>query len=148
MFQEFLKNYLESEIHKQAKPIYLEQPFSFKIGDLKIGGKIDRVDELPNGDIEIIDYKSGKVSKDTDEGLQLTIYAIAASEMFGKPVDKIKLCYYFLETGEKITSVRTKEQLEDAKKELLKIRDEIQKSDFSCSHSLFCENCEFKMLCG
>ena len=147
--REFLINYLSCELHKNAKPIYLEQPFTFRVDQtLKIGGKIDRVDELPNGEIEIIDYKSGKVSKDTDEGLQLTIYALAATELFGKTVDKVKMSYYFLDSQEKITTVRTKEQLEDAKKELLRIRDEIQKSNFSCSHSIFCDNCEFKMLCG
>ena len=144
-----LAGYLKSEIHAKAKPLYLEQPFTLRVDPtLKVGGKIDRIDEIAEGMVEIIDYKSGKMTKDTDEGLQLTIYALAATELFGRPVEKVKLSYYFLESGEKITSVRTKEQLENAKKELLAIRDKIQQSDFACSKSMFCENCEFKMLCG
>jgi hypothetical protein len=64
------------------------------------------------------------------------------------PIDKIKLSFYFFENQTKISTIRTREQLEEAKKELLKIRDEIQSSDFACSGSKLCENCEFKILCG
>lgn len=49
---------------------------------LKIGGKIDRVDVLPDGMVEIIDYKtSEKVpsQKEVDKDVQLTFYALAAT---------------------------------------------------------------------
>lgn len=160
--EKFLREYLKSELHKKAKPILLEKSFNFRIyrkdaitslqhDVLKILGKFDRVDDLENGEIEIIDYKTGAnvpTQKDIDRDLQMSIYAIAGCEVLQKPIEKIKLSFYYFDTGEKVTTTRTKEQLEDVKKELLKIRDEIQSSDFSCSKSMICENCEFKMMCG
>jgi len=179
--QKFLQEYLKTGLHQKAKPIYLEMPFTFKIsghsggrpkgepiesqkrsyqslhsfqddeGVLKIGGKLDRVDELPNGEIEIIDYKTGAnvpSQKDIDLDLQMTIYALAATEVLQKSIDKVKLSFYFFDNQTKISTTRTKEQLENAKKELLAIREEIQKSDFACSGSKHCEKCEFEILCG
>lgn len=147
---DFLTEYLKTDLHKNAKPLYLEQPFIFKISDiLKIGGKFDRVDDLGDGLVEIIDYKTGAnvpTKKEIDANLQMTIYALAAATQF--PIEKIKLSFYYFDTASKVTTIRTKEQLEEAKKEILAIRDEIQQSDFQCSGSIICQNCEFKILCG
>lgn len=150
--EKFLREYLKSELHKKAKPILLEKSFNFRIDPtLKILGKFDRVDDLGNDQIEVIDYKTGAnvpTQKDIDRDLQMSIYAIAGCEVLQKPIEKVKLSFYYFDTGEKVTTTRTKEQLEEVKKELLKIRDEIQSSNFACSKSMICENCEFKMMCG
>ncbi|MDO8515251.1 MAG: ATP-dependent DNA helicase [bacterium] len=147
--KKFLEEYLKTDLHKNAKPLYLEQPFMFKVDDLKIGGKFDRVDDLGNGEVEIIDYKTGAnvpSKREIDVNLQMTIYALAAATQF--PIEKIKLSFYYFDTASKITTIRTKEQLEEAKKGLLAIRDEIQQSNFQCSGSIICQNCEFKILCN
>lgn len=151
--KKFLTEYLKSGLHKNANPIYLEQPFTFKINDLKIGGKMDRVDDLGNGEIEIIDYKTGaKIpsQKDIDANLQMTIYALAATDggVLNHGIEKMKLSFYYFDNQTKMTTTRTKEQLEEAKKQLLATRDEIEKSDFQCSGNKLCESCEFKMLCN
>ena len=46
-----------------------------------IRGQIDRIDRLPTGGIEVIDYKTGRLEsqKGVDESLQLSIYALAAA---------------------------------------------------------------------
>ncbi len=147
----FLEEYLKTDLHKKAKPVFLEQPFTFKINDLKIGGKLDRVDDLGKGEIEIIDYKTGAnvpTQKDIDLNLQMTVYALAAQEVLQKEIGKVRLSFYFFDNATKVSTVRTKEQLEEAKKELLAIRDEIARSAFPCSSSPICKNCEFKILCN
>lgn len=61
---------------------------------LSIGGKIDRVDETPEG-LHIIDYKTSK--EEREDEWQLPMYAVMARRHFGKPV--VQLSYLFLETG-------------------------------------------------
>jgi hypothetical protein len=50
-----------------------------------VGGQIDRIDWLPSGGIEAVDYKTGRMSsqKDVAESLQLSIYALACRDALG-----------------------------------------------------------------
>ncbi|MDE2026258.1 MAG: PD-(D/E)XK nuclease family protein, partial [Patescibacteria group bacterium] len=112
------------------------------------------VDELPDGSIEIIDYKTGAnvpSEKEVAKNLQLTTYALAAKSMQDKTLQRnpnqILLSLYYIEQGKKLTTTRTPEQLEEAKEELLHVANTIDQSDFVCSKSIFCQNCEYKMLC-
>src|SRR5260221_1201572 len=145
--KKFLKEYLEKYPLAKAKVISLEEPFIIPIAtNLKIGGKIDRIDDLGNGKIEIWDYKTGAnvpTQKEVDKDLQLTIYAMAQNK---KPED-VKLSLYYFETQTKITTTRTVSDLIKAKEEILKMKDEIEKSNFECSGGFLCQNCEFKMFC-
>jgi DNA helicase-2/ATP-dependent DNA helicase PcrA len=152
----YLSGFLKQGFNPKVPTIALEQPFTIPLGkDLKIGGRLDRVDDLGGGEIEIIDYKTGATipsQKDVDRNLQLSFYALAATkipnEPFGKLPDKIKLSLYYLDEQEKISTTRTAKQLEDAIKEIYKVRDDIEKSDFKCSGHMFCQTgCEFSLFC-
>ena len=152
----YLSGFLKQGFDQKILPSVLEQPFTVPVAkNLKIGGRIDRVDDLGKEGIEIIDYKTGATiptQKEVDKNLQLSFYAIAASRIptapFGIDPEKIKLSLYFLDTQEKISTVRTKKQIEEAVKEITSIRDEIEKSDFKCSGHMFCQvGCEFSLFC-
>jgi len=154
--KDYLIGFLKYGFSPKKMPIALEQPFTVHVGkDLKIGGRIDRVDDLGNGQIEVVDYKTGATiptQKEVDKNLQLSFYALAATKIptvpFGKAPEKIKLSLYYLDLQEKISTVRTAEQLEGAVSEILKIRDRIEKSDFKCSDHVFCQKgCEYALFC-
>lgn len=152
--QGFLHRYLKENFDSKIQPIAMEIPFSFRLEDLKIAGKIDRIDD--RGDtIEIIDYKTGAhalTQKEADKNLQLSIYALAVTQIpefsSGKTLDKVVLKLMYFDTPQTITTIRTKGQLEGAKEEILEIRKEIESSDFKCSKNMLCENCEYRLFCS
>ena len=150
----YLGGFLKQGFDRKSLPVVMEQQFTVPLGELRIGGRLDRVDVLADGTLEIIDYKTGATiptQKEVDKNLQLSFYALAATSIpqppFGRAPEKVKLSLYFLDEQEKLSTTRTKEDLENARKEILKVKGEIEKSDFSCSGNFLCERCEYSLFC-
>jgi len=148
-------DYLEKNFDQKNLPLSLELPFNFSINNLKIGGRIDRINSLEKNKIEILDYKTGANIPDEKylaKDMQLTVYALAATEVHDKLLHKkpeeVVLSLYYIEGAKKLTTTRTGKELEEAKKYILKKAEEIANSDFKCSGNRFCANCEFKILCN
>ena len=85
-----------------------------------VTGSIDRIDRLPSGGIEVIDYKTGKVSsqKGVDESLQLSIYALACRDALGLGTPE-RVTLYFTETATRLSTTRTGAQLDAARANIL-----------------------------
>ncbi len=152
--KKIIEDFVKNNFDKNKLPIALELPFQFALGNLKIGGRIDRIDNIGGNKIEIIDYKTGSNIPDEKKlasDPQLNVYALAATEVHDKILHKkpeeVVLSLYFLEGNKKLTTTRTLEQLKEAKKSILQKAQEISKSEFLCSGSALCVNCEYKMLC-
>jgi DNA helicase-2/ATP-dependent DNA helicase PcrA len=154
----YLSTFFDTQYSKNASIAALEQPFTVPLVNdertLKIGGKIDRIDILPDGRLEIVDYKTGRMpsKREVDTNLQLSMYALAASEIaglpFGKKPEDIVLTLYFFDTNEKISTMRTHEQLQQEKATILSIAREIEQSEFLCSGNMLCQHCEYHLFCG
>ncbi len=67
---------------RTAAPIWLERAFAFEIGPHQLRGRVDRVDRLPDGGYELIDYKTGdpKAAPQLAGDLQLALYRLGARE--------------------------------------------------------------------
>ncbi|MBU1327192.1 ATP-dependent helicase [Patescibacteria group bacterium] len=150
--KELLSEFYHKGYDPSVTPLGLEQSFTIKITPaLKLVGKIDRIDPLSGDNIEIIDYKTGQATKSRNAGsdMQLTVYAMAASEkgVYDKPPEHVVVSFYFFEGQEKISSSRTKKQLDDARLAIEKTAVEIGKSDFRPTPGKFCDFCEFRLIC-
>ncbi|OGF99686.1 hypothetical protein A2153_00510 [Candidatus Gottesmanbacteria bacterium RBG_16_38_7b] len=130
----------------------LEKLFRLKLDtNLKLGGKIDRVDKLETGKMEIIDYKTGRRPKDTEiaKNLQMTVYALAANDrgLYNLPPQNVLLSFYFLEEGVKVSSQRNQEDLDNAKQQLITIAHDINNSNFNPKVGSWCDFCDFRLIC-
>ncbi len=128
-------------------PAYLEKPFSLKIGEARVSGRIDRIDQLEDGTYEVIDYKTGSSKKDSDlkKDLQLSLYDIACRETLGIRVSKLSL--YFIDDNVKVSTSRSDAQLEACRDEILELVEEMKKSDFQPTPGFVCKFCDFRLIC-
>jgi len=97
-----LTRFYHEEEASGTRPSAIEQEFGFELGPTKVRGRLDRVDQTPEGSV-IIDYKSSDVTEQkkadqrAKESLQLKIYALAWKEMTGRLPVAVEL--RFLESG-------------------------------------------------
>ena len=85
-------------------------------------GMIDRIDRLPSGGIEVIDYKTGRLARRraSHESLQLSIYALACRDALGLGTPE-KVTLYFTESATRMSTIRTDEQLDAARDALVDV---------------------------
>ncbi len=91
-----LTRYHERFQEEPAEPTFFERSFSFQIGPHVLRGRVDRVDKLPEGGWELIDYKTGppKTASQLEQDVQLSLYAVAAREAW--QLDAARGAYYYV----------------------------------------------------
>ncbi len=119
---------------------YIKIPFG---KDLELGGKIDRVDKLPNGNLEIVDYKTGKEKNDN---LQLLIYIFLAEKIFAKKVESVK--YIYLKTGNAPAIEPNLAERKEANEKIINIANQIKaEKDWEPNVSKLCDYCDYIDFC-
>ncbi|MFZ2682139.1 MAG: ATP-dependent DNA helicase [Patescibacteria group bacterium] len=132
------------------KVFALELGFTLKLGEVLVKGRIDRVDELVDGSLEVVDYKTGnpKTKLEWDDKRQLVLYALALEQCLPEPRQVKKLTYYYLNTNQTISfepTVKDREKLTD---QILTTMERIAKSDFAPEPDVMkCKYCDFKDIC-
>lgn len=154
---EMIQRYYESNRIAETNPIALESRFAIEIGTDETGkhtiaGVIDRIDRTKDG-YEIIDYKTTKKmpSQDKiDNDLQLSIYLRAFLARYPKEwerLDQITVSLYFLKHGVKLSSTRTRAQLEALDETFLEVIHAIEAGKFAPTLSPLCDWCSFQPIC-
>lgn len=117
-----------------------------------VSGIIDRIDKTEDG-YEIIDYKTTKKmpsQEKVDNDLQLSVYLNAFLSRYPKEaenLDKITVSLYYLKHGVKLSSTRTKEQLETANKLFLEVIAAIEEEKFEPNVTPLCDWCGYQKIC-
>jgi RecB family exonuclease len=86
----------------EAQPEWFERQFAFKLGPHHIRGRVDRVDRLPDGAYELIDYKTSRPrsAEQLAHDVQLSLYALGARESWD--VQAERLAYYYVLDDQKV----------------------------------------------
>jgi len=116
---------------------------------VRIGGSIDRIDRLPSGGVEVLDYKTGKpgTQKTVDESLQLSIYALACRDTLGLGTPE-RVTLYYTEAATRMSTTRTDDQLDAAREELLALAAQVRSGDFHATPSpRTCGWCDYRAIC-
>jgi len=138
------------EIHGRdfQMPLAVEKLFYIDIGGVKLRGFIDRVDKMESGALSIVDYKTNKELFTIDyleKDLQLTLYQIAAEQLWQLPVEKLTL--YHMRSNTPISCPgRGQLQLNDAKELVLDVADKINEQIFPATENDYCP-CDFPEYC-
>jgi ATP-dependent exoDNAse (exonuclease V) beta subunit len=132
--------------HPVGEILDSEQRFKIDVQGTKVKGRLDRLDRLPNGDVAIVDYKTGKAKTqdDADDSLQLSIYALAAKALGHTPSS---LVFINLTNGTAVESRRSEEELRAAQSKIAEIAGKIAAGEFDPNPGSRCYWCAYSSIC-
>lgn len=142
----YLQAMVDSRPRGSMEVIAAEARFEFKMGKLKVVGRIDRIDRMEGNCVRVIDYKTGVPwdQKDADDSLQLSIYAMGARELNYAPRELVLLN---VRGNEEVITGRTSAQLERARRKIEDTAEGIAAHQFAPRPGLHCRWCSFTRLC-
>ncbi|MDH4330464.1 MAG: PD-(D/E)XK nuclease family protein [Candidatus Moranbacteria bacterium] len=149
---EMIRRYYNDNDISKTNIVALESHFQIPLENHVVSGIVDRIDRTDDG-YEIIDYKTAKKMPSQemiDNDLQLSIYLKAFLSRYPeeeKNLDKIKVSLYFVKHGAKLSSTRTKEQLDSVNKEFLNVISEIESEKFEPVVNPLCDWCGYQKHC-
>ncbi len=146
--REALRLYWERERIAEGEPVWLERKFDFKVGEHHVRGRVDRVDRLPDGDYELIDYKTGerRTQAELENDLQLALYRLAAREAWG--VEAGSGSYYYVLDADKVAAPTRSDDAERVERTVLQVGEGILGQDFEPRPSAaVCGWCDYRLIC-
>ena len=138
-----------------------EKRFQIPLNDKHtLSGIIDRIDKLPIGSFEVIDYKTSKKMPsqiDVDKDKQLCIYNLAINSLWPDAKD-IRLTLYFLKFDTQITTKRRPDEIESIKDEIINTAEKIEvatqraaslglEKEFLPKDNALCDWCDYQKMC-
>jgi len=143
-----VNTYLEWERKSPNEVVAKEVDFQIEVDGVQFIGRIDRVEKNPQGEFEVIDFKSGNVRKSrntikTDP--QMNIYALGVKQLYGKLPKKASLFYLEHRT---VTYDITEEQVDEALKPIKQMIKLILDEKFEPTPSIqACMFCDYQSVC-
>lgn len=110
--REILAAYHQAGGHQEGVTRFTEKVIRVDRGEYVLTGRIDRIDELPDGTLEVIDYKSGlrlPSPEEVGDDLPIAIYQFLCARALG--CTRVKGSLYHLRSGQKVSILRTADEL-------------------------------------
>jgi DNA helicase-2/ATP-dependent DNA helicase PcrA len=143
-----LRRYHERFRSEPCEPMWFEKAFSFRMGAHTLRGRVDRVDRLPDGDYELIDYKTGRPrsSAQLREDVQLSLYAVGAREAWG--LDSSRQAYLYVLDDTKVPLPVEEVDRDWITETVFEVADGILAQGFEPTPSYAaCSVCDYRIAC-
>ncbi len=142
-----------AEYHRENASAYripaaLEFRFTIHVEGVELSGVIDRMDRIPGGGYEIIDYKTNRrlpPQARIDRDLQLSVYHLAAKEVWG--IEPERLTLYYLLPGQRMTTGRTAADVDELRRRIATVAERVAAGKFEPRQNPLCDWCEYQALC-
>jgi RecB family exonuclease len=146
--RQVLTQYHRENADDYRVPAALEFRFTIDVEGVALSGVIDRMDRIPGGGYEIVDYKTNRrlpPQARIDQDLQLSIYHMAAREIWG--IEPERLTLYYLLPGQRMTTVRTPRDVDELRRRIAVVAERIEAGLFEPRQNPLCDWCEYQALC-
>ncbi len=143
-----MRLYWEREQESEGEPVWLERKFDIRIGEHQVRGRVDRVDRLPDGSHELIDYKTGerRSEEQLENDLQLALYRLAAREAWS--LEASSGSYYYVLDAEKVAAPTKPDDAERVERTVLEVGEGVLGQDFEPRPSpATCSWCDYRLIC-
>jgi DNA helicase-2/ATP-dependent DNA helicase PcrA len=143
-----LERYQERFVAAEGSPVWFERNFAFRIGPHLLRGRVDRVDRLPDGSYELIDYKTGRARRPSElkDDIQLSLYQLGARESWR--LESAKQSYYYVLDDEKVPVQPSDDDVHRIEETATEVAESIIAQRFDPTPSFkVCSMCDFQLLC-
>ncbi|MBV8218933.1 MAG: ATP-dependent helicase [Solirubrobacterales bacterium] len=133
----------------ESEPMWFERAFSFKLGPHLLRGRVDRVDRLPGGEYELIDYKTGRPKSPVQlvDDVQLSLYAVGAREAWS--LEASQQAYYYVLDDQKVAVPADRQgRFAWIEEVTMEVADGILSQGFEPTPSFAaCSVCDYRLVC-
>lgn len=147
-----LANYLTLEDPSGVDPLGREMEVMGNLGDVVLRGILDRLDERPDGQLVITDYKTGRAPPERfalPAFFALKIYALLVRARLGRTPSELRLMYL---GGATVYSIPVNDRVLDGMERQIRalvktIRRAMDRGHFPPRPSALCSWCSFQDIC-
>ena len=133
-----------------APPEVIAQEKTFHLpmdNNVILTGRMDQVNRIGEGEVEIVDYKTGKPRNEekAKKDVQLSAYALAGREVFDW--NPAKLTLHFLQSNHPVSATRDEKQLKKVRAEIQEAAADIRAGEFPAKPGFACRYCDYVSIC-
>jgi putative RecB family exonuclease len=150
--EKLVDNYFALEDPNEITPVGVELMLETRLNGMRLRGIIDRLDLTPDGELVVIDYKTGRAPSPAFEQSKLIgvhIYALLCQEVFGRRPVQVKLLH--LKEPTVITAEPSEQALRGQRLKTAAVWSAIERAcasgDFRPHTSPLCNYCRFQAYC-
>lgn len=141
----------QAKLPTEGKPVYVERMLRLDLGPFILTGRVDRVDEYPDGRLEIVDYKSGRetvLADDVRNDLAMCAYQLLLKR--AHPDRDVFATIHSLRSTAQASYSLQGVELAQFEEDLRELGEEILERDYPSLEPVrkpICSRCDFLEIC-